>query len=92
MLTPTLFTAPCFIVRLYKTKIYTSKVYENIKKTDTYAELSLPTPLPLCGDIKIEFFHCRFTGKDKMFHFWFNTYFIDMHVMQQEAKYLEEHR
>ena len=56
--------APSFVVRLYKTKIYTSKIYENIRKTDMFAELSLPQPLPLCGDIKIEFFHnARITGK-----------------------------
>jgi hypothetical protein len=27
-----------------------------------------------------------------MFHFWFNTFFVDMHVMMQEAQYLEDHR
>ena len=57
-------TAPSFIVRLYKTKIYSSKLYENIKRTDTFAQLSLPRPVPLCGDIKIELFHnSRFGGK-----------------------------
>jgi phosphatidylinositol-3,4,5-trisphosphate 3-phosphatase/dual-specificity protein phosphatase PTEN len=76
---------------LYKTKIYTSKTYENIRRTDTFAELALPTPVPLCGDIKIEFLNVRFGGRrDKMFHLWFNTFFIDMHVMQQAAMYLED--
>jgi len=88
-----LIPAPFFVVRLYKTKIYTSKIYESLRKQDTYAELSIPTPIPLCGDVKIEFFHTRFGGRrEKMFHFWFNTYFIDMHVMQQEATYLEDHK
>ena len=84
---------PSFIIRLYKTKIFTSKVYQNISRSDTFAELSLPQPVPLCGDIKIEFFHNqRLGGKEKMFHFWFNTFFVDMHVMMQEAQYLEDHR
>ena len=84
---------PSFIIRLYKTKIFTSRVYQNISRSDTFAELSLPQPVPLCGDIKIEFFHNqRLGGKEKMFHFWFNTFFVDMHVMMQEAQYLEDHR
>lgn len=85
--------SPSFIIRLYKTKIFTSRVYQNISRSDTFAELSLPQPVPLCGDIKIEFFHNqRLGGKEKMFHLWFNTFFVDMHVMMQEAQYLEDHR
>jgi len=49
---------------LYKTKIFTSKVYDHLRKTDALAELLLPTLVPICGDIKIEFFHNpRFGGK-----------------------------
>ena len=92
-LPPLLHVGPSFIVRLYKTKIFTSRVYQNISRSDTFGELSLPQPVPLCGDIKIEFFHNqRLGGKEKMFHFWFNTFFVDMHVMMQEAQYLEDHR
>ena len=36
---------------------------KNIKRTERYAELSLPQPVPLCGDIKIEFFHSTKMGK-----------------------------
>ena len=32
-------------------------MYENLRKTDPIVELTLPQPVPLCGDIKIEFFH-----------------------------------
>lgn len=72
---------PFFIIRLYKTKIFTSKIFENIRKGESSADLMLPQALPLCGDIKVEFFHHKF-GKEKMFHFWFNTFFVDMHVYQ----------
>jgi len=82
---------PSFIVRLYKTKIYTSKTYDHIRRTDPMAELLLPQPIPICGDIRIEFYHnSRFGGKEKMFQFWFNTFFIDMHIMQQQANYCEK--
>ena len=37
---------------------------QHIKRTDTNAELLLPQELPLCGDVKVEFFHqSRFGGK-----------------------------
>jgi len=37
---------------------------QHIKRTDTNAELLLPQELPLCGDVKVEFFHqARFGGK-----------------------------
>ena len=141
-------------------RIHSSKVYENLRKTDPVVELTLPQPVPLCGDIKIEFFHstrgwkkvgavfvlcqcmqcflkvcvfsvceldsvrlCAFTVcvcvraqnvqlnvmkclntqththilslsnvQEKMLHFWFNTFFIDMHIAQQQAWAAEEHR
>jgi len=76
---------PYFSVKVQKLKIYTSTIYDHIKRTDSTAELLLPQELPLCDDIKIEFFHqARFGGKEKMFRFWFNTFFIDMHLLQQK--------
>eukprot|EP00731_Ephydatia_muelleri_P025572 Em0017g655a len=129
---------PFFTICLYKTMIFTSKVFE-IRRGESSADLMLPQPLPLCGDIKVEFFHQMFgkgpecsgidvtsnmpkvaadiaalvivfdvlisaaiidnswsnyllysveqknPSKEKMFHFWFNTFFVDMHVYQHEA-------
>lgn len=75
--------APYFTVELQKVKIYTSKVYEDIKKTNNIAEILLPQELPLCGDAKIEFYHQSRVGKQKLFSIWFNTFFIEMHLQQQ---------
>lgn len=84
---------PSFVVRFNNVRIHTSKVYENLRKTDTIVDLTLPQPVPLCGDIKIELFHnTRTYRKEKMLHFWFNTFFIDMHIAQQQAWAADEHR
>ena len=50
--------AVSFVVRLTSTDtdILTSKVYE-LKKGDNIAEIVLHQDLPLCGDVRIEFYH-----------------------------------
>ena len=83
-------TEPSFIVRLYNTKIHDSEPYTHFKKTDSFAEMCLPQPLPVCGDIRIEFYSHSWSKKEKIFQFWFNTFFVDMHVMQQQAEHLED--
>eukprot|EP00041_Stephanoeca_diplocostata_P017618 m.359794 g.359794 ORF g.359794 m.359794 type:complete len:381 (-) comp20763_c0_seq6:252-1394(-) len=58
-------------------QIHKSKVYEGITKDQKEAVLLLDPPVPVCGDVKVEFFHkTSMGGKDKMFNIWFNTYFV----------------
>ena len=36
--------------------------------------------------------HTHSLLQEKMLHFWFNTFFIDMHVAQQQSWQAEDHR
>ena len=75
---------PYFTVVAQIVKVYTSKLYDHIKRTDSTADLLLPQELPVCGDVKMDFYHQSMIGKERMFTFWFNTFFIDMHLLQQQ--------
>lgn len=69
---------PLFEVHQLKVKVHTSPVYDGITKGDTSYTMWLQNPVPLCGDIKIEFFNkTLMMKKEKMFHFWFNTFFAN---------------
>ena len=50
------YVAPSFVICLTSTKIFTSKVYD-LQKAKGEAEIKLEQDLPLCGDVKIEFYH-----------------------------------
>lgn len=69
---------PQFTIRkgLDKFLLFGSPPVEGIHRDQKEVVLPLP-PLPVCEDIKIEFFHRKSTGKEKMFHLWFNTFFVD---------------
>ncbi|KXJ21447.1 phosphatidylinositol 3,4,5-trisphosphate 3-phosphatase and dual-specificity protein phosphatase PTEN [Exaiptasia diaphana] len=70
--------SPYFTLWQYKVKIHQSKVFETTKRGDTTITLPLPQLLPICGDIRIEFFHKEKFSKERIFQFWFNTFFISV--------------
>jgi len=71
--------SPYFCIRHgpAQVQIHKSKVYEGIQRGQKDAILDLVPPMPVCGDVKVEFYHrTSMGGKEKMFNVWFNTYFL----------------
>ncbi|XP_065197082.1 phosphatidylinositol 3,4,5-trisphosphate 3-phosphatase and dual-specificity protein phosphatase PTEN-like [Sycon ciliatum] len=65
-----------FTVTQRNLKIGESTVY-NAKRHGQGNCVDMPlSPVLVCGDIKIEFFHRTKFRKEKMFHFWLNTFFV----------------
>ena len=79
--------SPCFTVSVQKEKVYSSKVYDHIKRSVCKTEFLIPRQFPLWGDVTIKFFHqTRFGGKEDMFTFCFNACFVDMHLLLQQRQ------
>ena len=79
--------APCFTVSMQNEIVHTSKIYDHIKRSVSVTEFLLPQQLPLWGDVSIRFFHqTRFVGKEDMFTFCFNAYFVNMHLLLQQRQ------
>lgn len=69
---------PYFVIYRSKTRMCASPVYEGAKKGEGVVDMELAKQQPVCSDIKIEFFNKpKMMKKEKMFHFWFNTFFVD---------------
>jgi len=73
------------VINQSKAKLLTSKFIRNqvdhqINSSQiNSAEFHLPSPTPMCGDIKIEFFNKpSVRKKEKLFHFCFNTFFFQI--------------
>lgn len=67
----------CFRVSQGKTKKFLSKNFEvDPRKRDGLTLMELDTPVVVSEDIKVEFIICKLSKKEKAFHFWLNTYFI----------------
>ena len=70
--------SPHFEVYRQASRLYISNVYEDIKKGQNSYLMQTESPVPVCGDIKIVFYNnSRMKKKDKMFQFWFNTFFVE---------------
>lgn len=72
--------SPCFVICNPKVKHYTSEVFDKAKKGDTVLLMKLDKdqrPPVVFADVLIEFFNKpKRMKKEKMFHFWFNTFFV----------------
>ena len=79
--------SPHFIIKIQKVQTYTSKLYDCIRRSGNMTEFLLQQPIPLSGDVTVEFFHqSRFGTKERMFSCCFNTSFADMHLQSQQSK------
>jgi len=45
------------VVHNLKVKVFTSPIYDTAKKGDTTQYLELEQPVPVCGDVMVEFFN-----------------------------------
>ena len=52
-----IFLAPVYEVHQLKVKVYHSPVYDGITKNNQSYYMAVENPVPLCGDIKVEFYN-----------------------------------
>lgn len=74
---------PFYIIWQQKVKLYQSKTNEGKKTSEGFA-FDLTQPIPICGDVKVEFFHKDVFKKERMFQFWFNTFFVSQAAVTKE--------
>ncbi|XP_048510883.1 phosphatidylinositol 3,4,5-trisphosphate 3-phosphatase and dual-specificity protein phosphatase PTEN isoform X2 [Athalia rosae] len=69
-----------FVISASNEKIFISDVYE-VRKGMHSICIPFKHSISLCGDIRIDFFQRpKMKRKEKMFHFWFNTFFVREHA------------
>ncbi|XP_065831175.1 phosphatidylinositol 3,4,5-trisphosphate 3-phosphatase and dual-specificity protein phosphatase PTEN-like isoform X3 [Oscarella lobularis] len=73
---------PSFCVSGMEEKIFMSKAFDFVSAEQDVIDMVLTRPIPVAGDVKVEFFHQpnRFR-KEKMFQFWINTFFVSNGVL-----------
>ncbi|XP_034256934.1 phosphatidylinositol 3,4,5-trisphosphate 3-phosphatase and dual-specificity protein phosphatase PTEN isoform X2 [Thrips palmi] len=65
-----------FTISMRNNKLYQSQIYE-VKKGAPSLTINLELCVYLNDDIKVEFFNKpKMMRKEKLFHFWFNTFFV----------------
>ncbi|XP_062500043.1 phosphatidylinositol 3,4,5-trisphosphate 3-phosphatase and dual-specificity protein phosphatase PTEN-like isoform X2 [Corticium candelabrum] len=84
--------SPFFVVSEMFGMSHLSPNYEFIPVEKESVELRLPIPIPVSGDVKVEFFHqINRIRKEKMFHFWFNTFFVSFGNLDGRVGATESH-
>ncbi|XP_033227782.1 phosphatidylinositol 3,4,5-trisphosphate 3-phosphatase and dual-specificity protein phosphatase PTEN isoform X2 [Belonocnema kinseyi] len=65
-----------FVISEANKKIFSSDTYE-VRKGENSLVIPLEHNVALTGDIRVDFFNRpKMKRKEKMFHFWFNTFFV----------------
>ncbi|TPX32362.1 hypothetical protein SmJEL517_g04513 [Synchytrium microbalum] len=75
---------PLTMITIRHTVVYTLNSSTRVSKTPGSIRITPGSVIPLCGDVKIEFFHCDTLRTIKMCRVWFNTAFIPPADSKQE--------
>ncbi|XP_043275823.1 phosphatidylinositol 3,4,5-trisphosphate 3-phosphatase and dual-specificity protein phosphatase PTEN isoform X3 [Venturia canescens] len=69
-----------FVISESNKKVFSSKIYD-VRKGMSSMCIPLDQTVALTGDIRVDFFNRpKVKRKEKMFHFWFNTFFVREHL------------
>ncbi|XP_066596534.1 phosphatidylinositol 3,4,5-trisphosphate 3-phosphatase and dual-specificity protein phosphatase PTEN isoform X2 [Prorops nasuta] len=69
-----------FVISESNNRVFSSELYE-IRKGMHSICMSLQHNVAITGDIRVDFFNRpKMKRKEKLFHFWFNTFFVRDHI------------
>ncbi|KAJ8679764.1 hypothetical protein QAD02_015551 [Eretmocerus hayati] len=72
-----------FVISEANKKIFSSKILEVRKGTSALC-IPLQPSIPVRGDIRVDFYNVpKVKRKEKLFHFWFNTFFVRDHLTSE---------